>query len=120
MGEGGVALAGLQAGEVGQKRGLDRLEELQGGAGDQHHVEDDPGEGLVGGERVHRQHRGVQERLLGEHDPGDPQREAPAARKRELFVGGDLLDALRARPGERRVGLVDGERRGVSFGLVGG
>ena len=37
-------------------------------------------------------------------------REAAAAAQRELVVGGRLLHALGAGPGERRVGLVDGDR----------
>ncbi len=107
--EGGVAFLGLEAREVWQQRGLDRLEELQRRARDQHDVEDDPGERAVGGGRVDGQDGGVQQHLLGEHDSGDPQREAPAAAQRELGVGG-LLDALGAGAGERGGGLVDGER----------
>ena len=43
-GEGLVALGGLQPAEVGQQRGLDRLEELQRRARDEQRVEDDAGQ----------------------------------------------------------------------------
>ena len=94
-----------------QERGLDRLEQLQRRARDQQHVEHDPRQRAVGRGRVDGQHGRVQERLLGEHDPRHPYREAAAAAQREVVVRGGLLHALGTRPGERGVGLVDGDRR---------
>ncbi len=41
------ALAGLEAGQVGEDRGLDGLEELQRRAHDQHHVEHEAGQPAV-------------------------------------------------------------------------
>ena len=87
----GVALARLELGEVGQKRGLDRHEELQGRARDQEHVEDDPGDDLVVRCDLDRDDGGVQERLLGEHDAGDGDREAGRLAARVLDPLGLLL-----------------------------
>jgi len=104
---------------MGQKRGLDRLEQLQRGARDQEHVEDDAREDLVGGRDGHGEHGRVQERLLGEHDPRHPSGEAAAAAQRQLFVGDRLLDALGSRSGQRGLGLVRGDRaRESQIGLA--
>ena len=77
--EGVVTRRRLQAGQVGQERGLDRLEELQRGARDQQHLEHDAHKGLVGRGRRHGEHGSVQQRLLGEHDPRYPAGEAGPA-----------------------------------------
>ena len=81
-----------------------------------------PASALFAGGRRDRQHGGVQQRLLGEHDPRDPAGEARAAAQRELvFVGGRLLHALGARPGERRVDLIGRDRPGEGrVGVVDG
>ena len=66
-----VALAArAQTREVGEDRGLDRLEELQRRAGDQQHVEGEAGERRAAGAlgRLYEQRTGVQEGLLAEHD----------------------------------------------------
>ena len=105
-----VTGGGLEPGQVGQQRGLDRLEELQRCPRDQQHVEHDPGQRPLVGGRVDRQHAAVEERLLGEHDPRHPDREEASPAQRELVVGGRLLHALGAGAGERRVGLVGGHR----------
>ena len=69
----------LQPREVGEQRALDRLEELQRRAGDQQRVEDEAGDRRVRRRRVDGQHRGVEQRLLGEHDRED--RDARSARR---------------------------------------
>jgi hypothetical protein len=71
-----VAAPHLELGEVGEKRSLDRHEQLQRRARDQQDVEDDPGEDLVVRDELDRDDGGVQQRLLGEHDAGDRDHEA--------------------------------------------
>ena len=75
--------ARLEAGEVGEQRALDRLEELQRGARDQQHVEDEAGHGRVRRGHVDEQDGGVEQRLLGDHHGQHREREAPAARQAE-------------------------------------
>ena len=89
--EGLVALGGLQPAEVGQQRGLDRLEELQRRARDEQRVEDDAGQGR-GRRRADGEHRRVEQRLLGELDRRDRQRRsrrprAASARARRRSPG---------------------------------
>ena len=60
--------ARAQPREVGEDRGLDRLEELQRRAGDQQHVEREAGERRALARRLGRldeQRPGVEDRLLG-------------------------------------------------------
>ncbi|CAA9469545.1 MAG: hypothetical protein AVDCRST_MAG13-364 [uncultured Solirubrobacteraceae bacterium] len=63
----------LQARQVGQQRRLHGLEELERDAGDEEGVEHDP----RGRARRDEEHRGVEQRLLGELDDRDGAREAP-------------------------------------------
>ena len=72
-----VPLRRLEPGEVGEQRGLDRLEQLQRRARDQQHVEDEAGDRRVRPWPLTMQHAGVEQRLLGEHD-----RRATASAKR--------------------------------------
>jgi hypothetical protein len=60
-----AAVGGVQPGEVGEQRALDRLEELQRRARDQQHVEHEAApRASVAWRR--RQHGAVEQRLLGE------------------------------------------------------
>ena len=98
-----TSLRDLQTGQVGEQRGLDRLEELQRCARDQQHVENDAGQlGSGAVRRGDRQHRGVQQRLLRQLDPRDRDREATPAADREIAE--HLLDPLRRGSLERGVG----------------
>ena len=112
-------LAGLEPGEVGEDRGLDRLEELQRRADDEQHVEHEAGQrpARVG---VDDQHRGVHQRLLGEHDPDHRHREAGAVAERQTAGVGVDLRLLDARVGRALAGGVGhrhpGPRRGAGPG----
>ena len=84
----GAALARLEPCQVGEDRGLDRLEELERRAHDQQDVEHEPGEprgepSAPGAERDD-QHAGVHQRLLGEHDRHDGDGEAAAVPERQI------------------------------------
>ena len=83
----------LEPREVGEQRGLDRLEELQRGARDEQRVEDDAGQDRAR-RAPHGQHGGVEQRLLGQLDPGDRQRE-PGPRAQGQARGAALELGLR-------------------------
>ena len=80
----------LEPGEVRQQRALHGLEELQRRARDEQHAEDDAGELGIRRRALDRQHRGVEQRLLGDHHREDRGREARAAAQRQPALG--LLD----------------------------
>ena len=105
-----LRVAGLEAGEVGEQRALDRLEELQRRAGDQQRVEDEAGDGGVRRRRVRGQHGGVDERLLGEHDHQHRHRRSrpPPCRRRSPPPAGSASAAEGERDDDQR----DQRRRG--------
>ena len=95
--------------EVGQQRGLDRLEELQRGARDEQRVEDDAGEGRRR-RGADREHRGVEQRLLGELDRRDREGEAGARAQRERALVGGRRRVVA--PSGARIAQRDDEQRG--------
>ena len=95
------ALGRLQARQVGKQRGLHRLEQLQRRPGDQEGAEHDAGRPAG----RHQQHRGVEQRLLGELD-----RRHRRGEVRALARAAALAERLAARVARQRPGH-DEQRR---------
>ena len=85
---------------MGEEAGRDGLEEDERGAGDQQHVEDEPGGRRPSG-GADEQGAGADQDLLAEHHQQHRRGERAAAAEPELVLAGDRVRLDRLEPGRR-------------------